>query len=245
MDRNPALMYKTVVVGVILLFLGIGIQPAIAIVELKEEIIDVKPKDFLFQTIIDLINNPDINNLLEQSANDLFKVDIDRSVYRKILIRNPRLMFNMFFNKPSMSIEYLNKCYNQGIEITNIIGEDKVLEIIEIVEITDTKLFDELDNIISKDYELSSRLENLKKMNKEINSNKLFWDNYPIICSILLPVLFTFLGACFLWGAIMDIFGEGSIIYYLLTPGIIVLMALFFGTLMFMLFGLECVEYYE
>ena len=91
MDRNPALLYKTVVVGVILLFLGIGIQPAIAIVELKEEIIDVKPKDFLFQTIIDLINNPDINNLLEQSANDLFKVDIDRSVYRKLFLRNPIL----------------------------------------------------------------------------------------------------------------------------------------------------------
>jgi hypothetical protein len=31
MDRNPALLYKTLVVGVIILFVGLGLQPAIAV----------------------------------------------------------------------------------------------------------------------------------------------------------------------------------------------------------------------
>jgi hypothetical protein len=88
-----------------------------------------------------------------------------------------------------MSVEYLDNCYNNGIKITNIIGEDKVIETIENVEVTDTKLFDELNDIITKDEELSSRLETLKEINKEQNPD---WE-YPIICLILLILIFPIL----------------------------------------------------
>jgi hypothetical protein len=179
MDRNPAWLYKTLVVGVIVLFIGLGVQPAIATVEPKTDIIDFEPKDYLFQTIIDISNNPDVKELLEQYDTNLFKVDIERSVYRKLLLRNPSLFFNMIFTKPSISSEYLNKCYKDGIEVTNIISEDKALEMIKNVKITDSKLFDELDNIISTDKELSERLVMLKEMNKVLD----FRDN-PIICGI-------------------------------------------------------------
>ena len=182
MERNPVLLYKALVVGVILLFIGMGVQPAIATVQPEEEIIDVEPKDYLFQTIIDIANNPEIKGLLEQHGNDLLKVDIDRRVYRKSFFRNPRLFFNILFTKPSMSVKYLNKCYNKGVEITNILGEDKVLEIIENVEITDTKLFDELNNIIINDEGLLVRLETLNEMNKEFYSDPPLKDT--IICHI-------------------------------------------------------------
>ncbi len=175
---------KGLAVAVILLFLGVGIQPAIATVEPKEDFIDIEPKDYLFQTIIDIANNPDVKELLEQYKYNLFKIDIDRSIYRKIFFRNPRLFFNTIFTKPSMTIEYLDKCYNKGLDITNILGEDESLEIIENVEITDRKLFDELNNIITKDEELSNRLVTLKEMNSELKSVSPFWD-HPIICSIL------------------------------------------------------------
>ncbi|EMR75543.1 hypothetical protein MBGDF03_00359 [Thermoplasmatales archaeon SCGC AB-540-F20] len=195
-------MKKLLAVGVIVLFLGVAIAPSINanIGELSEGNyedcgckdsnvqpeyeINIEPKDYLFQTIIDTANNPDVKNLLEYYDNDLLKVDIDRSVYRKILFRNPRLLFNMLFTKPSMTIEYLNKCYNKGIEITNILGEDKVLEMMDSVEVTNIKLFNELNNIISKDEELTNRLTTLKEMNKELN---LDW-GFPITCLILLGV---------------------------------------------------------
>jgi len=173
---------KTLAVAVILLFLGLAIQPSVAVQPDTE--IEVEPKDYLFQTIIDIANNPDVKELLEQYNNDFFKVDIDRSVYHKILVRNPRLLFNTLFTKPSMSVEYLNKCYNNGIGITNTLGEDKVIETIENVEVTDTKLFDEFKNIITKDEELSNRLETLKEMNSDLKSVSPFED-HPIICSIL------------------------------------------------------------
>ena len=177
---------KGLAVAAIVLFLGLAVQPSIAVQSETE--IEIEPKDYLFQTIIDIANNPDVKELIEQYDNDLFKVNIDRSVYRKLMLRNPRLLFNTLFTKPSISVEYLNKCYNNGVEITNILGEDKVSEIMENVEVTDRKLFDEFKNIITKDEELSNRLEILKEMNKEqyINSE------YQIICSVaMLLVIFS------------------------------------------------------
>ena len=176
------------VVGITILFLGLAIQPSLAVQPETE--IDIEPKDYLFQTIIDIANNPNVKNLLEQYKYDLCKVDIDRSVYRKLLLRNLRPFRSMIFTKPSLTYEYLDKSYNQGLEVTNIIGEDKVLEIMESVEITDTKLFDELNNIISKDEELSHRLAILKEMNKEIKPDAQLDDrSYPIICAIIFFIL--------------------------------------------------------
>ncbi len=170
---------KALAVAVIILFLVVGIQPGIAVQ--PETYMDVEPKDYLFQTIIYIANDPDVKELFEQYKPEMFKFDIDRSVYRQILLRNPRLMFNTLFTKPSLSVEYLNKCYNNGIRITNILGEDKVIETIENFEFTDTKLFDELNSIISKDEELSKRLSTLTEMNNYIKTDL----DYPIICGIL------------------------------------------------------------
>jgi len=159
-----------------------------SVVQPEKEIIDVEPKDYLFQTIIDIANNPDVKELLEQYDNNLFKVDIDRSVSRKIFFKNPRMFRSLIFTKPSLTYEYLDKTYNNGIKITSIIGEDKALELIESIEISDTVVFDEFDNIIFKDEELSNRLTTLKKINEEQNSD---W-NYPIICSIIYFLLIPF-----------------------------------------------------
>jgi len=171
---------KTLAVAVILLFIGLAIQPSVAVTPETE--IDIEPKDYLFQTILDIANNPEVKELLEQYDNDLFKVDIDRSFYRKIFLRNPRLFISILFTKPTLTIEYLNKCYNKGIEITNIIGEDKVVETIDNIGINNRELFDELNVIISKDGELSGRIEVLKKMNKELITD---WD-FRFLCGIIL-----------------------------------------------------------
>ena len=184
-----------ITVGITILFLGVGFQPALATVE--PEIIDIEPKDYLFQTIIDIANNLEVEELLEKYDNDLFSVDIDRSIYCKLLFRNPKLFFNTLFSKPSMTIGYLNKCYNNGIGFTSILGEDKVSEIIENVKVTDTKLFNNLNNILSKDETLSSRLETLKVINKELNPVTPIED---IICPIayMLFLLFFILTIFFL-----------------------------------------------
>jgi len=91
-----------------------------------------------------------------------------------------------------MSIEYLDKCYNNGIEITNIIGEDEALDIRESIEVSDTEVFDEFNNIISKDEELTGRIAPLKDLNKDLKSDSPF-QSYPIVCYIVVIILFPIL----------------------------------------------------
>ncbi|KYK22917.1 hypothetical protein AYK21_03405 [Thermoplasmatales archaeon SG8-52-2] len=178
---------KGLTVAVIIMFIGLAIQPSVAVQ--PETKISAEPKDYLFQTIIDIANNPDVKKFLENYKNDLLKVDIDRSVYRKILFENPRLFRSLIFTKPSISQEYLYKCYNNGNEITNILGEDKALDMMNSIEVTNSDLFDEFNIIIMNDGELSGRLETLKEMNEEKNSYTPFWENYPIICSIMASII--------------------------------------------------------
>ena len=196
---KPISLKKTLVIGIIVLFLGVGIQPAIATVQPKEEIIFDTSKDYLFQTIIDIANNPDVIDLLEQYDNDFVNVDIERSVYRKILFRNPLLFFNLLLTKPTNSHRYLNKCFRMGNEITNILGEDKTLDIIESVVVNDKEIYYELDKVIKKDEVLSEKLDTLKEMNKEVYPESPPLDSpllhiYIIIILLILFILLSTLG---------------------------------------------------
>ena len=172
---------KGVVFGIIVLFIGIAIAPSNA-VGLPENT-NVEPKQYLFQTIIDISNNPDVKELLENN-NDFFTSHFDASLFRKILYRNPLLMFSILYKKPKMTHEYLNFAHNKGNKIVNIIGEDEVLELVESVEITNPELFDSLANIINNDEELSNRISVLAEMNEELKIGKPLVDN-PIICVML------------------------------------------------------------
>ena len=204
-------MKKGLVVGIIVLFLGVSIQPSLS-AEIPDKI-EVEPKDYLFQTIIDIANKPKVKELLEQYNYDIIKSDLKgKSLFLKLLFKKPKLFFDIFFTKPSITHEYLDKCYNNGIEIVNIIGEDKVLEMRESIKFTNTEVLDKLDNIIKNDEELSGRIAALNEMNEEYESY-LPWE-FPIICTIV-EILFLPIGTLFLfslmfvfWNFIKPIFPE-------------------------------------
>ena len=182
MHKNN-LLRKGLVVGIIVLFIGVGVYPAFAVEPISftnitqdneiESLEDVEPKEYLFQTIIDIANNPDVKDLFEQIEdgwinNNPISFDFDsRGVFRKLLFNKPSLVFSMLFTKPSMTHKYLNFAYNEGIEITNILGEEEVLEIVESVEITNPEFFVELNNTIMNHEELSNRISTLAEMNKD------------------------------------------------------------------------------
>ena len=90
---------------------------------------------------------------------NIFNFDYSgKYIFRQLLFRNPELLFTILFSKPKITTQYLDKAYNQGIELVNIIGEEKVLEMLDSIEITNTKLLDDLNNIIINDKELNNRI---------------------------------------------------------------------------------------
>ena len=108
------------VVGITILFLGLAIQPSVAIIQPEEEI-DIEPKYYIFQTNIDIANNPDVKSLLENYNHNMINSDYDyKSIFTKLLFRNPRLLFNVLITRASITYNSPYKFQNKDIEITNI-----------------------------------------------------------------------------------------------------------------------------
>lgn len=183
--NKNSLLNKTLVFGVIALFVGIAFQSGISTSSMQEEKTNVEPKDYLFQTVIDIGNNPAVQKLLKQVHNEIIVSDFDyKSVFHKLLLRNPRVLTSMLFTKPKLTTEYLNFMYSNGKKMIDIIGEEKAIEIINSMKLANHKTFDDLNSIIMNDTELSNRIKTLAEMNNGLKSDSPFQD-YPIICGIL------------------------------------------------------------
>ncbi len=162
------MLSKTLVIGVVVLFIAVSSQSAIAIDMPEKE--EIEPKNYLFETIINIASNPEIQDLLEENKNNIDNLDFNnRYIFRQIFFKNPELLFSMVFTKPKMTTQYLDKSYQQGIELIDIFGEEKALEIMDSVKITNTELLDDLNDIIMNDEDLSLRISTLIEMNNETN----------------------------------------------------------------------------
>lgn len=64
MDKHPAVLYKTLVVGVMILFIGMGIQPAIA-VDVSASISDDEDDCDICPSIEEIVNNKDVEKYQE------------------------------------------------------------------------------------------------------------------------------------------------------------------------------------
>jgi len=201
---------KGLVFTIILLFIGVAIQPGISTNTIQDEKTDVDAKDYLFQSIIDISNNPDIKNLFGQLKQNhrIFTSDYDyKDVFLQILLKKPRLLKSMLFTRPEMTYEYLEANYNRGLEIVDILGEKETSKIVESVKITNPELFNELKNIFLNDGELSDTISNLEKMNLD-------WD-FPIICKIIFIILISLFILYYTIAGIIVIFFDpiGSILF--------------------------------
>jgi hypothetical protein len=162
------MLSKTLVIGVVVLFIAVGAQSALAVDIPKKE--EIEPKDYLFDTIIAIANNPEIQDLIEENKNNIDNIDFNnRYIFRQLFFKNPELLLSMVFNKPKMTTQYLENSYNQGLELIEIFGEEKALEIMDSVKITNTELLDDINDIIMDDEDLSLRISTLIEMNNETN----------------------------------------------------------------------------
>jgi len=204
------------IIGVIFLFLGIAVQPITSVdieqynnskqVETIKQSKDIDPEKYLFDTIIQVANNPEFKDLMNQNKIDILSYDYDfNDVFKQLLFKNSMLFYSMIFTKPSFTYEFLDKSYSKGIEFVNIIGEDQALEIMESIRISNPVISNELNNIITVDNELSSRLSTLKELNINLKPDAPF-QYYPIICGVLLTCFNVFSGIAVIFQGFTIIF---------------------------------------
>jgi len=207
-------IYKTVVIILMLLLVGLAFQPAVSTYGIKKE--ESEPKKYLFETIIDITKNPDIKNFFNNIEPNDINLNINtRATFFKILLKNPSLITSMWFKRPIVSHNYLSFVYNQGIEAVKIIGEEKSIEIVNSLAIKNPEIINDLTKILNNNEELSQRISTLEIMNNEVKPDEPFADN-PVICSIFcgLTVLFVINAIALL--SITKSMGESSPLYTLL-----------------------------
>ncbi len=129
---------------------------------IKERInkeITEEAEEYLFQTIIDVANNPDVNDILKQNITNKFVFDYDfKGIYSELIVKNPDFA-NMVITKPSISHDYLDKLFDIGVDMIDILGEEQVYEIMDTILISNTEVTNKVKNIIFNDAELSNRTD--------------------------------------------------------------------------------------
>ncbi|MGF3553716.1 MAG: hypothetical protein ACQXXF_00340 [Thermoplasmatota archaeon] len=195
------IILKPLVLGISLLFIALAFQPAMSKIEIKKE--EVEPKQYLYETIIEIINNPDIKNLLNQvenkqknNYNHYIACDLDgKEVVQKLLFKKPYLLYTILFTESKLTINHLDSSYNRGCQAINILGEKNVIKTIESVEIVNPEVFDNIQNFVINNEGLQDRIITLINLNKELDPNIPF-RNYSIICKTLLILFYVYLIRC-------------------------------------------------
>ena len=157
---------KALVLGIICLFVGVGIQPAVATVEPREEKVDIDPKDLLFQTIIDIANNEEIQSIIQNSH------------------------IGMLSSSPFLTKRYLNFAYNMGLILSKTNIASRIQPLFKLYQVGNQGLQERITSIIENDDELNSRIGQLVDLSCDCENDVAIGWPFPVICSILYVLLF-------------------------------------------------------
>jgi len=179
----------------------------------------LEAKNSLFSLILDIVNEPEIqeffNNVFENmDFSDVFDSDIElNEINNKIRTKNPRLYYSLIFSRSSFTKDYLEKSYKQGIEIINLIGEEDSKKIIKTLNPLNKNEYNDLNKIIFSEEKYKDRIEKLKELNINLKKDEPLED-WPIICSILFAIATPWIFHMrFMAVTCILLFREGGILY--------------------------------
>jgi hypothetical protein len=130
---------KVLALSVIFLFIGVSFSSAINIqsVSSKEEYTEEEVREVLLETIVDVVNNPDVKEQLKSNEYQIRIKDGNyQNIIRKILFRNPGLLYSIFILKQDITIDSLNRLYDIGLRLSKVLDEDELLQLKNSIEVT-------------------------------------------------------------------------------------------------------------
>ena len=207
-------IFKTLVIGITLLFIGLAFQPSVSTIEVKKA--ETEPKQYLYETIMDIKNNQEINEILNRVKDDwnsnyrnYINWNYDgKEAFQNLVIKKPYVLYTLLFTEPTISSEYFEKSYKRSLKVINALGEQHVIEAVESVEIVNPEILDDITNYIINDEDLMERISTLQVMNNEPDPTAPF-SNYSAICKILVILFYVYIIRCAIVGFFANLF-EGK-----------------------------------
>jgi hypothetical protein len=185
MDKKPLIGGS--ILAVVLLVLGslsnvVGYQ-AIQLSNQKVIKNEANQKELLFQTIIDITNNKEIQKII-------LKYQLSRESFI-----NPSVRFPVFSNLV-LTKNQLKHMYIIGLMFTKIFSKSRIHSMIEQFKLSNQEIQKEISVVIEKDAILNAEITQLSNSECDCeNKNTISW-HFPIICTILL-ILYLFI--VFMW----------------------------------------------
>jgi hypothetical protein len=138
---------------------------------------EIDQKELLFQTIVDMVNNKEIQ-----------KVILGSEITEKRFF-DPGMRFSVF-NHPVLTEKFLKRMYTMGVVLFRTLSKTKMQSLIQHHPVMNQKMQKELFSIVQKDFIFKGELAQLSnlKCNCEEENTTMSW-SFPIICDITFVIL--------------------------------------------------------
>ena len=161
---------------------------------------EVDQKELLFQTILDIANNKEIQRIV-------LKAQINRELFPNSDAILP------LFNNPVLTKNQLKQMYFVGLLLSKTISKSKIHSILEQYKVRNHAVQKEISVVIEKDITLTEDMNRLTMYTCNCeNENTTRW-SFPVLCILLVPFLWL---AFILYGHhiifLLDIFAKVSVV---------------------------------
>jgi len=156
-------------------------------IKVKDEI---NQKELLFQTILDIANNKEIQKIIQNSE---IKKGFEISIQvpgAKSLLMIPRIQYSMLLRPPPvLTNSFLEHAYNIGVRLSKTFDSSRIHSILEQYQGSNQRMQKEIFAIIEKNDELNKKIEQLSSVQCNCENNNTTRWGFPVLCTLLLPLV--------------------------------------------------------
>jgi hypothetical protein len=179
---------KLLVIGFIFLFIGVAVAPSINFNTVKashQSVIKerINQRELLFQTIIDIANNKEIQRII-------LKSQMNRGIF-------PTSEF------PALTKSQLKGMYVIGLLLSKFIDKSKIQSMAQQYQLSNSGTQQEISAVINKDATLNEKITQLSALNCDCNNDNYKEKGIPDnICGILFYIFLTVLAPSYILSVI-------------------------------------------
>jgi len=174
-DKKPLMVVS--ICAVVLLVLGslsnvVGYQ---TVQSSNQQIIneEVNQKELLFQTILDIANNKEIQRVILKS----------QMINGKFLESDAKL-------QTSITKQQLKQMYFIGLILSKFISKTRIQSMVGKYQFDNQEMQQEISAVIEKDATLNAELTQLQNSDCDCENDKTINWSFPILCTLLFPIFF-------------------------------------------------------
>jgi hypothetical protein len=167
MAKTPLIVVSIAIAGLIVLASCTNVFGVQTVTSSDQKIIsnEIDQKELLFQTILDIANKQEIQNIIQNSETNGGLEIFLRAAGAKPLLINLKTRLSALSSSPSIFTKrYLNHAYNIGLILSKTLSTSKIQSLLECFQESNQGLQKEITAVIEKNDKLDKKIEQLSDL---------------------------------------------------------------------------------